>query len=454
MSFTQGPPEFKRAYDELMDLPSGFTMEDLPLTAEIYGDEWTEHERFILIYLAVQALHVHYERYFLGLNVYRLVKWFKVLSDIGRRWRPENPWPSEIRDAFETLVFYRGPEFCKPSIKANLPFEAMTASSVLLMSLCDPSSLKTIEFRLTQRLPLRLTDGDASDLAMAFSSYMPPVAVIKTVMRLLDDGSTALLMKKLAAELIKGSAMSLLDGGSISGTPWNKLSGAHIAFIAELLPDNDKAGCFCRLCMGTKQYFLSSDPEKVSAFLAAGADDDLLTAHLSLFLMAWVDADPDLILRLFEDSLAIHREKGWWPQIVNLVESVSNRENTVKIADGLSRVMRKKIKTGKKPDEKETIRLLDILKKRGAIPESEERFSEREPDWSDIKKAASKIFAEMDDSPLSPEEIIDRLFRENEKRSGSGNKRNTRGKNRKERLGKPLFPNEEDDDADSEDEFF
>ncbi|MDR3320878.1 MAG: hypothetical protein LBS93_00390 [Synergistaceae bacterium] len=364
VKFSHVPFGYAKAYDKLLNLPDNITYEDLPLWILLNYDGWTEHERYIMSYLTIRALSTRNPNFFLELKTEMYITLFKTLGDIGRKWRPENPWPESVKNAFEMLCEENGFDFVGYAVKANLPYEAMTSCTLVFMSLYSPEVLSAIKDKASRLLPLRLSEDEAGNVAGFFTSPITPVGVMRLVSSLLDKESLAETLRRLVDYLVTISVASLGDGAALREMPWNELSNGHIEFFAENLPEDDQIGCFCRLCRGMKRYRLSGDAAATEAFFSAKPPDDgVFGLLLSFFLMAWPDMSPQFIVKLFElsikDNIAIFH-----PDMLMFVENIPQEASKREVASGMSLALSRHLMPGAYRMFKPAIRKLDSYNKK------------------------------------------------------------------------------------------
>ncbi|MDR3280305.1 MAG: hypothetical protein LBT23_07320 [Synergistaceae bacterium] len=355
---------YAKTYDRLLNLPDDGNYEYLPFWILLNYDGWTEHERYIMSYLAIHALSTRDPDFFLKLKTEAHITLFKTLGDIGRKWRPENPWPEPVKNAFKMLCSENGFDFVGHIIKANLPYEAMTPSTLVFISLYSPEVLSVIKDKASRLLPLRLSQDETENVASFFTSPVVPVGVMRLVSSLLDKESLAETLRCLIDYLVTMSVASLSDGAALREMPWNELSNGHIEFFAENLPEDDQIGCFCRLCRGMKRYRLSGDAAATEAFFAAKRSyDGVFGLLLSFFLMVWPDISPQFIVKLFElsikDNAAIFH-----PDMLMFVKNIPTEASRREVASGMSLALAKHLTPGAYRMFKSAIRKLDSYNKK------------------------------------------------------------------------------------------
>ncbi|MDR3333092.1 MAG: hypothetical protein LBT08_10740 [Synergistaceae bacterium] len=356
---------YAKVYDQLLNPQNDAAYEGPPLLGLFNYDGWTEHERYILSYLAIHVLSTLDPEFFLHLKVEVSIALFKTLGDIGRKWRPENPWPERVKSAFEMLCQENGFDFVGYAVKANLSYEAMTAPVLVFMGLYSPTVLSAIRDKASRLLPLRLSKDDVENVAVFFTSPVTPVGIMRPVSSLLDKESLMETLRYMISYLVTMSAVSYSNGATLSEMPWGELSNGHIEYVAESLPDDDQVGCFCRLCRGMKRYRLSGDVAATEAFFAARSHNNgNFGLSLSLFLMAWPDITPQFIVKLFELSAKDNQSIFYLPDILTCVKKIPQEASRREIASGLLFALKKHFALGGDNRLKRIIRELDSYNKR------------------------------------------------------------------------------------------
>jgi hypothetical protein len=355
---------YARAYDQLSKRQNCASYAELPLVALFSYDGWTEHERYVMSYLAIRELSTGCRDFFLQLEIGQHMTLFMMQGDIGRKWRPENPWPAHVKSAFEILCEEKGFDTVEYAVNANLPYEAMSARVLVFMSLYSPKVLLAIKDKAARLLPLRLSEGEASDVASFFTSPVTPIETMRFVSSLLDAESLAETLRSLMDYMISISLMFFGDGASLDKIPWNDLSNGHIEFVAENLPDDDQVGCFCKLCRGMKRYRLSGNAEAIEAFFAAQPrKNGVFGLLLSFFLMGWPDVSPRFIVKLFELSLKGNDMIFDIPDILTLVEKIPHETSKREIVLGLVSALKKHFALSQDHRVKQMIRKLNSYNK-------------------------------------------------------------------------------------------
>jgi hypothetical protein len=433
MSLVSSNEEFKPAYRKLMELADNSPGEDLPITAERNYGGWTEQERYILIFLAIAEQGKRNPDFIETVPLNTLLKWFKTLGDIGRRRRSEGAWHTIVRLAFEDLIMHRDGRTADLLSKEDLPFECMTAPTIIAMVLYGPLILGRVKDRLGTRLPLCIEERDEKILDDFFSDMVFPVSALRMTSDLLDPRGRESLFRVIIISIIRTEISNALHEERYRPTLWNSISQAHIALFAENLPDDSRLGAFCRLCLGKKHMNISDDPSKTAAFFASTHEKDPLHgAELSLFLMTWPGISAEFLLRLFESSFDGHVKADEWGIIPKMASMVTQPEDRKKLARGISRILKRRFKGNMNSSVKFAVKTLDSLEKSGELTENyEDEFDDL--DDSDRKKLFEMFVARLLPNGAGPGNPF------TQGRTGA-----QKGRKKGERLGKILFPDEDD----------
>ncbi|MDR1482797.1 MAG: hypothetical protein LBI74_09240 [Synergistaceae bacterium] len=377
MSLFVSDEEFKPAYDKLMALDDeDFQEERFPIIAERYYSGWTEHERFILIFLAISEIIRDGIIPFVNIPFKMLLRWFKTLGEIGRRWRSGGAWPIVIRRSFERLIMFQDGKFADLLAKEDLPFESMTAPTIIVMVLCGPHILMRVKDKLGPRLPLRVDKRDEEILDEFFSDIVFPLQALKVTSELFDRSGRESFYKVIIMSIIRKEVSLALERERYAPTLWNSISQAHLAMFAENLAEGSRLAIFCQLCVGQKHMGLSDDPAKIAAFFSSRPDEDLSNAFsLSLFLMNWPGISFEFLLKLFEDSISGHERADELETIPKVISKIVDPESRKRIAHGVLIILKRRFKGRSEMSQnlKSVIKSLDTLRKGGKLSGNHEK---------------------------------------------------------------------------------
>jgi hypothetical protein len=380
MSLMNLNEEFRPAYVKMMDIEL-FSGENLSAAAERSYDRWTEQERFILIFLALSG-HLGTNRdAFEDIPMKTILRWFKTLSEIGKKRRSGGAWPMSVRLAFEKLIVVCDIKYIDSLSREDLPLECMTAPTIIMMALCSPHALGRVKNGLGPRLPLSVDDRDRK-IIRDFSLWTVfPVQALRAVCELLDAKGRELFFTTVVTSIIREDVSRAMEYKEQRATLWSSMSQSHIALFAENLPEDSQVAAFCRLCLGQKHMCLSDDPSRIAAFFSSRREDDPLCAsRLSLFLMLWQSVSVEFLLRLFEDSLDGHERISEWEEIPKFIFKIQSLKDRKDVARGVSLILKRKYRNRMNSGLKLALKALDTLEKSGRLPEK----YDSEPDDFDI----------------------------------------------------------------------
>jgi hypothetical protein len=427
--------EFRLAYNKLMSI-GNHSSEELPVAAERYYDGWTEQERFILIFLAISEQMRKRHGFFEGIADSTVLRWFKILGEIGGRRRSEGAWPRMVKKAFERLIIASDVRYVKLMEREDLPFECMTTPTLIAMFLHYPRIKKAIMGRLKSRLPLSVNDDDEKSLGGFFPGIVFPIHALRTASEMLDRRGNEVFFNSVLMSIINTDISGALEPYSFRPALWNSVSQSHIALFAEKLPEDSQAAAFCQLCLGQKHMSLSDDPSKIAAFFASRTDSDPFNAAaLSLFLMTWPGVPLEFLLRLFECSLEGHERVDEWDAIPKIVSKIQSLEERKSVAQGVSRILKRRYSGKMSKDLKFAVNALGVLGTSGELPEN---YDDGPGGLDDI------------DFNFNENDILNMFKRFSKKTNadiGAPKKQSNRGSKKKkaapEERGKFLFPDDE-----------
>jgi hypothetical protein len=178
---------------------------------------------------------------------------------------------------------------------------------------------------------------------------------------------------------------------------------------------------------------LSNDQSKTEAFFASRQENLTDSAELSLFLMTWSGVSVEFLLRLFEESLEGHENINEWEEIPKIVSTVQDPVNRKEISKGISLILKRRYKNKMNTGLKLAVKALDSLGKNSKLPENYDK--PKALDNPDYKKNLIDMFQRIlndvnDDEPPFKKQG----------QKGPGKKEKAM-----EKLGKLLFPDDDDD---------
>ncbi len=358
----------KRSWRQLMaDMPEGFL--------ETEQEEYVLRALFVSAFLS-ELLDTGPE------EVPHFLASLDRLTKIGRRRRPQSPWPNVVRQAFEEFIAMC-PPFIAPLLeRTDLPYESLSAVSLVLLVCLRSGDTQGVRSNADSRLPLRLTPEEVDRIAVSLGGHLPPRRAMRGMKSILDGESWARLLSQWIYYIAESTQDDATDGVPYARQLWASLTPDHLDELCSLPPD-DPRGCFCRLCADVRPGSLSRDPARVEAFFEALPPDDPFGAAAGAFLLTWPDVDPRFILRLIERSFPAHQEaaneetwamKEHWFCLAELVGGVPDREGRMLIANGILDLMRRFGVRNQTPGFSKACSML-------------EKFAERTPTGKSTRKA-------------------------------------------------------------------
>ncbi|MDR1508993.1 MAG: hypothetical protein LBS53_05100 [Synergistaceae bacterium] len=387
MSVISMNEEFKPIYDKLLTaVKKKSSNEDIYTKIERSYDGWTDQERFIILFLAVSAHQMENDPDFLeDIHADTMLRWFKILGEIGGRRRSEGAWPESVKLSVEKMAIAGGSKYLDFLAGENLPYECMTSATIAAMVLYAPHAFKLIKARLTSRLPLNMTEADEEALDNFLPGIMFSVPVLTATSGLFDSRGKEIFFKSILMSILRTDISWALAPVSYGSPLWSSMSQPHIALFLENLPEDSYAAAFCRLCLGRKPMSLSDDASQIAAFFSSRPEESLFNATLSLFLMTWPGISIEFLLRLFENSLAEHELIGEWQAIPGIISKIQNPRDRHDIAQGVLRIIKKKYKKNINVDMLIAVKNLGILERKGKLPDNDIVLEQ-------INKNMSKLF--------------------------------------------------------------
>ncbi|MDR1621259.1 MAG: hypothetical protein LBS00_02665, partial [Synergistaceae bacterium] len=150
--------QLKSQYDRLTKMKKNEFLDEVLQSALLVDtSRWTDQENYILRMFFVLSFR---ETDFGESKPFELVRFlesFKILGEIGRKWRPEAPWTNKIRSCFEDTILNLPRKFFPTLSQWNLPYEVMTPTTLLYFALIDPYN-SVVKEAVT--LPLTLSQSE------------------------------------------------------------------------------------------------------------------------------------------------------------------------------------------------------------------------------------------------------------------------------------------------------
>ncbi|MDR2137434.1 MAG: hypothetical protein LBO68_04015, partial [Synergistaceae bacterium] len=345
LSFMKGSAELEQLgtqYERLMKLDKTASLDSLLQSAlRVSASRWTDQEHYILRALFVQYVDVHMDD---SASFSLLIESFKILNTIGRKWRPETPWSSAVRESFEETLFAFPRKYLSMLSRMDLPFDAMSAPSLLYLSLSDDYELT--KKLLTTRAPLRLSPDEANRTAKAMLEESFSREDTKLLKSLLDEAGYVVLFSAWVRAAITRSLKDAKNGVLPARHFWATVKGAFLEELSNTLPPSSPEGCLCRLCAGLKPLHFSKDPAKIDAFVNALSPNNSLGEELLRLLARWPDPNPYFIVHLFEKNYSLYRYEererftgSVGPYVLWMVEKIEDKETQRTVAAGLRKFL-------------------------------------------------------------------------------------------------------------------
>ncbi|MDR1978805.1 MAG: hypothetical protein LBQ42_08730 [Synergistaceae bacterium] len=396
-------PEVERLRDQyrrLVKMDKNEFLEDILQSALLVDtSQWTDQEHYILRMFLVASLgdgdcgmpEPHEFPHFL--------ESLKVLGELGRKWRPHSPWTRETRHNFENVVFNLPRKLFAAFPKWDLPYDAMSASTLLYFALTDPYDTE-IKKAILSKGPLRLAKDEIHRVAEALLEEGPSRKDVRAIRSNLDDASSIALCEELVRQAVTRSAENVADEYEPSQQFWFSLQRDALAELADVLPASTLEGCFCRLCADAKPMRLSTDPAKVDAFFDAQSSLPKFAPLLWMTLIDWPDVEPEFIIRLFEKNYPQYQTQAnenssFWDSVTALVMRIKHKPAREIVAAGICNVM-KRDKGNKRKPFREAIAFLEQLPKMtDAQIRKSKKFLAHEaemPSFEEIRDIFSRAF--------------------------------------------------------------
>ncbi|MDR2522089.1 MAG: hypothetical protein LBC93_00055 [Synergistaceae bacterium] len=399
-SFMESKPEtnqLKILYDRLMKKDKDLSVHEL-LRDVMNSAHWTEQELYILSTLYIIDFEVHEAD---APTFEQFLKSLETLGQIGRKWRPQAPWPAGVRRYFENLVFQIPPRLLLPIVQMDLPYETMSILTLVRLALMnDSASTEKVKKSIASLLPLRLTERENGLLAGFFLEECPSRRNLRVVRSLLTQAGYAALLAKWVNVAVEEGEADSLDGVPSSRQAWGKISQELMEELATLPPDSPE-GCLCRLRVGVKPLCLSNDAEKVEAFFQVLPANSILGMGLLPSLLTWPEVDPAFIVRLFEKIFVYQKDQSdggdYLCSLAELIERMKNKVNQKAVAAKMCELLTKWRVKNKNASFREAVELLETLAelRQPASKLKGKKTASREAEISSFKKMWNSFFKAM-----------------------------------------------------------
>lgn len=359
LKFDPGPSSLATSYKSLVGLGPDAPPSIRVLTVKRKYDGWSEPEQYVLGAAFCSVLEHDGPGILSDIGGVVLLNYLDRLTELGRKWRPVNPWAPLIGKFFELMVRTQGPGFLR-ALSFVPPYESLTAPTVVLMALMLPLQAKMVVSSASARLPMSLAPEEIDLLSfdLAGMDPAPDLAAAAVMKKLLEPKSLTDLLAAWVRAAVEISAVNaVIEGGRNSSLAWDRLPSDLLAFIEEILPLDEPAGIFCRLCLGRGYRSLSDDPKKLAALndnlarlqaqrieknFETGSfidepEGDGFAANLFIMLTAWPKAPQGLLLNLFRVGQPfLFEQTDLWIRAVEAVGLVKDPESRRSLARGLA----------------------------------------------------------------------------------------------------------------------
>ncbi|MDR2529177.1 MAG: hypothetical protein LBD04_09210 [Synergistaceae bacterium] len=383
--------QLKLLYERLMKKNDDFSMREM--LRDIMNAQWTEQERYILSVLYV----VDFDPY--ESDALEFDQFFKSLEEvgrIGRKWRPQAPWPALIRESFQKVVL-RIPPRLLLSVQ-RLPYEAMSAPTLVHLAMIDGKGMENIMKSIVPLLPLRFTKEESAFMVESFLEERPSHRNLRLVRSLLTQVGYAALLTEWVNALVEKGEIEVLNDVPVSRQTWANMSRELMEELTSVLPPSSVEGCLCHLRLGVKPRCLSNDPEKVEAFFRALPSNSPLGTRLLPSLLTWSEVDPLFIVRLFKEVFASCKDQrngdNYLCVLAELVSGMTNKANQKIVAVRMCELLTEWNVKDRSPYYHDAVESLEILAgQRQPLPEAKKKaaFRDEEVDFKKMWDFFSKV---------------------------------------------------------------
>ncbi|MDR2179916.1 MAG: hypothetical protein LBP21_06385 [Synergistaceae bacterium] len=390
--------QLKAQYDRLVKMRNNAFLEDVLQSALLTrASRWTDQENYVLRAFFVRSFKGYDDKEPEVPELLRLLEAFKILGEIGRKWRPQAPWTEEIYTCFEDVVFNLPRKLVPTYLQGNLPYESMTAATLFYLSLIAPYNKEPKE-QLASRPSLRLSAEEMNYAAEALLPEDPSPKEVRAAKGILGDGEYVAFCEELVRTAIKFSAENIVNNDDLSQLFWFFLRRDLVEELANSLSPGSLEECFCRLYLDAKPMSLSKDPVKIEAFFKGKSSSPEFGPLLWIVLLRWPEVEADFLVRLFEKNYAQTQEeartqKDIWEMIGRMIARIKPKAKRDMVTQGVCRVMAKD-KKNSNPYFKKTLTFLKSLPAMtdAEVAQKEARFARLQQEMSAIEAMREAFF--------------------------------------------------------------
>jgi hypothetical protein len=349
----------KKQYDRLMEMGEDANREDMAYSLLSNASlDWTEQDHYILRMLFVfnynpQLMKGNADVPSFTEKFKIILESFEILGRLGRRWRPQAPWISPIRQCFEEIVLDLPWELLFTLMEKDLPWESVSVPVILYIALYEQSGAQRLKKTLSSRLPLPLASEDIPKVLYILDPQLLKVTNIRTLRMFLDDAEYARLLEHWVRRVARFSGEDAANGIPPSRQIWNAMGKDLLKELAAVLPDAPE-GRLCELFL--EEGRLRPDSPEANAFFGAlssriaqsgdNSEGFEWTIYFLMFLLTWPEVSSRFLLRLIDTILSRLRQTTWahfdqWRKIADIVEKMTDRSKQKTVAAAICAQMKR-----------------------------------------------------------------------------------------------------------------
>lgn len=331
ISFAAGFEKYRPLYEKMKSLEKSRTQ--LPIQLALDSWKWTDCERYILAYAAILALtdDDFFEEGCVELN--RFMDLIKILTDIGRRWRPQNPWAKPVATVFSNVVRRRGEAVINMLDDRNPPFEAMLTADILYFVIHKPAILKDSKSPLWQLVPFNIPEDELSDISQMLTACDVSPEELLSLKRLLSEETYAEMLAAWVRFMVWDSTDCALYRPFSHEVCWARLKNGHFRLIVGSVPPDRIEAAFCALFADQKPFRISPDKDLREKFLNSAKNENTdATADILEFLLTLRDVDNEFLISLFEASLPSLIKSDEWERLTETLNEVNENKSPYRVA--------------------------------------------------------------------------------------------------------------------------
>jgi hypothetical protein len=334
----------KAQYDRLAKIRKNEFLDNILQSALLTRvSQWTDQEHYILRMLFANSFNEGRYSDRDASELLRFLESFKIMGEIGRRWRPLTPWGKRISVCFESSILGLPRKMLSSLSQWNLPYESMTTPTLLYFALLAPYDAATKE-TIASRAPLRLSEKEMRYTTEELLQENLSRREVKMAKPLLGDNGYVAFGEALVRNAIKLSAEDVAEGKEVSRQFWFSLRRDMIEELADGLPSESLEKCFCQLYLDAKPMNLSKDPAKIEAFFEARSSDSHFSPLLWMVLLVWPEMNSHFLIRLFQKNYPQIQIEGKtndtiWDAITHMITKIRPKSKRDIVAAGVYDMM-------------------------------------------------------------------------------------------------------------------